>query len=93
MEPLGVDADGKPHYEILLSLRNIGGEPVSSEHFMRAAERSNQVKQVDRRVIRLASVDFVKIDGMFVKELESNPSDYAMIKSITEIGRFLGKNH
>ncbi len=37
------------------------------------------------------AVDFVKIDGMFVKDLEKNKSDYAMIKSITEIGRYTGK--
>jgi len=36
-------------------------------------------------------VDFVKIDGMFVKDLETNPSDYAMVKSITEIGHLMGK--
>ncbi len=188
VEPIGEDADSKPHYEILLRLRNIGGNLMSPEHFMRTAERSNQVTQVDRWVIRTAldwmaknkrrllqfggfainlsglslnddtltqyvldqfmktkvppgkvvfevtetaaierlstaeeflrvmkdfgcrfsledfgtgpssydyirqlSVDFVKIDGMFVKDLETSSSDYAMVKSITEIGRYMGK--
>jgi EAL domain-containing protein (putative c-di-GMP-specific phosphodiesterase class I) len=36
-------------------------------------------------------VDFLKIDGAFVKELDRNPSDYAVVKSITEIGHFMGK--
>ncbi len=188
VEPIGGNADGKPHYEILLRLRNIGGDLVSPEHFIRAAERSNQVTQVDRWVLRTAlqwmaknkrrllklggfainlsslslkeekftqyvidqfmetkvppgkvvfevtetaaieklstaeeflrvmkdfgcrfslddfgtgsssydylrqlSVDFVKIDGMFVKDLETSASDYAMVKSITEIGHCMGK--
>lgn len=36
-------------------------------------------------------VDLVKIDGTFVKELVANSSDYAVIKSITEIAHFMNK--
>ncbi|GMR08324.1 MAG: hypothetical protein BMS9Abin26_1329 [Gammaproteobacteria bacterium] len=36
-------------------------------------------------------VDYLKIDGSFVKEMVTNISDYAVVKSITEIGHFLGK--
>ena len=36
-------------------------------------------------------VDFVKIDGVFVKEIVSDISDYAMVKSIHEMAKFLGK--
>lgn len=36
-------------------------------------------------------VDFLKIDGAFVKEMDRNPSDYAVVKSISEIGHFMGK--
>jgi len=36
-------------------------------------------------------VDFLKIDGAFVKDMDSNPCDYAVVKSITEIGHFMGK--
>jgi len=36
-------------------------------------------------------VDFVKIDGMFVRDIAENPSDYAMVQSINEIGHFMGK--
>lgn len=36
-------------------------------------------------------VDFLKIDGIFVKNMEENAYDYAVVKSITEVGHFMGK--
>lgn len=36
-------------------------------------------------------VDYVKIDGVFVKDIASDKSDYAMVKSINEMAKFLGK--
>ncbi len=36
-------------------------------------------------------VDFLKIDGMFVKQMHTNPIDRAMVKSINEIGKLMGK--
>lgn len=36
-------------------------------------------------------VDFLKIDGIFVKDIKDNPSDRAVVKSINEIGHFMGK--
>lgn len=36
-------------------------------------------------------VDFLKIDGMFIKNMDRNPYDFAVVKSITEIGHFMGK--
>lgn len=36
-------------------------------------------------------VDYLKIDGAFVKEMDRNPSDYAVVKSISEIAHFMGK--
>jgi diguanylate cyclase (GGDEF)-like protein len=36
-------------------------------------------------------VDYVKIDGIFVRDIASSESDYAMVKSINEICHFLGK--
>ncbi|GAB4263562.1 MAG: hypothetical protein Kow0065_14300 [Methylomicrobium sp.] len=36
-------------------------------------------------------VDYLKIDGMFVKDICVDPVDLAMVKSINEIGHLLGK--
>ena len=35
-------------------------------------------------------VDFLKIDGLFVKDIVDDPIDYAMVKSINEIGHIMG---
>ncbi len=36
-------------------------------------------------------VDFVKIDGMFVKDIDYNETNYAMVESINEIAHVMGK--
>ena len=36
-------------------------------------------------------VDFLKIDGIFVRDILSDPVDYAMVKAISELGQLLGK--
>ncbi|MEA2094972.1 MAG: EAL domain-containing protein [Pseudomonadota bacterium] len=36
-------------------------------------------------------VDYLKIDGMFVRDIMSDPVDRAMVKSINELGHLLGK--
>jgi diguanylate cyclase (GGDEF)-like protein len=36
-------------------------------------------------------VDFVKIDGVFVKDIIDNPLDFAMVRSINEIGQLMDK--
>lgn len=41
--------------------------------------------------LRNLPVDLVKIDGAFVRNIVDNPYDYAVVKSINEIGHFMGK--
>ncbi len=36
-------------------------------------------------------VDFLKIDGTFVKDIAEDPLDWAMVKYINEIGQLMGK--
>lgn len=36
-------------------------------------------------------VDILKIDGLFVKDIIDDPMDFAMVKSINEIGQVMGK--
>lgn len=35
-------------------------------------------------------VDYLKIDGIFVKDIASDPIDHAMVKAINEIGQIMG---
>jgi diguanylate cyclase (GGDEF)-like protein/PAS domain S-box-containing protein len=37
-------------------------------------------------------VDFLKIDGAFVRDIASDPIDFAMVRSIADVGKVMGKD-
>ncbi|MDX2313972.1 MAG: DUF1631 family protein [Gammaproteobacteria bacterium] len=41
--------------------------------------------------LKTLPIDFVKIDGSIVRDIVDSPKDLALVKSINEIGHFLGK--
>jgi EAL domain-containing protein (putative c-di-GMP-specific phosphodiesterase class I) len=185
---IGADASEQSHYEILLGIKGEGGKIKLPGDFIQAAERNDQMQEVDRWVIRTAlqwmaknpdkvdaaggysinlseitladesllgyvlerftesrvqpakvifevaesaaidtlsaavkfirtlkergcrfaldnfgtgdasfahletlPIDYVKIDGSLVKAIVDSPGDFALVKSINEIGHFLDK--
>jgi len=41
--------------------------------------------------LRTLDVDYLKIDGMFIRDLEDDPVHVAMVRSINEVGHVMGK--
>ena len=188
LAPIGADATAKPYFELLLGVMDSSGEITMPRDFIQAAERNNEMHEVDMWVIRNAldwmakhrskvdavggysinlsgltlgddsllryvlerltesqvppskvifeitesaaidtlsaavnfintlkeygcrfalddfgtgdasfaylktlPIDFVKIDGSIVKDVVESPKDLALVKSINEIGHFMGK--
>ncbi len=188
LAPIGADTSDKPHFELLLGVKDASGEMTMPRDFIQAAERNDEMHEVDMWVIRNAfdwmaknrskvdavggysinlsgltlgddsllryvlerltesqvppskiifevtesaaintlsvavnfintlkeygcrfalddfgtgeasfaylktlPIDFVKIDGSIVKDIVDSPKDLALVKSINEIGHFLGK--
>lgn len=186
--PIGADTSDKPHFELLLGVKDASGAVTVPRDFIQAAERNNEMHEVDMWVIRNAldwmskhrskvdgvggysinlsgltlgddsllryvlerltesqvppakiifevtesaaintlsvavnfintlkeygcrfalddfgtgeasfaylktlPIDFVKIDGSIVRDIVDSPKDLALVKSINEIGHFLGK--
>ena len=52
--PIGADTSARPHYELLLGVKNRQGGTTLPGAFLRAAERNNQMGEVDRWVIQTA---------------------------------------
>jgi len=49
------------------------------------------VGQSSYSYLKRLPVDFIKIDGNFVRDINTNDVDYALVKSITEMGHYLKK--
>ena len=41
--------------------------------------------------LKVLPVDYLKIDGAFVKDIHADQNNYAVVKSINEIAHFMGK--
>jgi EAL domain-containing protein (putative c-di-GMP-specific phosphodiesterase class I) len=41
--------------------------------------------------LKALGADFLKVDGLFVGNISQDKVDYAMVRSITEIGRVMGR--
>jgi len=48
-------------------------------------------RQASYSYLKEMPVDWLKIDGAFVRKIASDQEDFAVVKSINEIGHFLGK--
>ena len=68
--------------EFIRELKNIGCL-FSLDDFGAGVSSFNYLKHLP--------VDFLKIDGAFIKEIDKDPVDLAMVRSINEIGQVLGK--
>ncbi len=80
-------------------------ETATIKNLTNAADFVNQVKKIgcsfalddfgtglsSYEYLKHLPVDYLKIDGMFIIDIDKNSSDHAMVKSINEIAHFMGK--
>jgi len=80
-------------------------ETAAIDNVIRAAEYIAAIKKAGCQVslddfgtgmasfaaLKRLPVDYLKIAGNFVREIARSPEDHAMVKSINEVGHFLGK--
>jgi len=96
-----IDNSGVPAHALCFEItETIGVESLSdSANFINRIKQSGCHFSLDDFGSGMSSyaylknlpVDYLKIDGTFVKEIKTSVSDYAVVKSICEIGHFMGK--
>ncbi|HET8701533.1 MAG TPA: DUF1631 family protein [Nitrococcus sp.] len=80
-------------------------ETAAVQNLSRAADLIREVKDLGCRFslddfgsglssysyLKNLPVDFLKVDGQFVRDIDRDEADHAMVRSINELGHFLGK--
>ncbi|MGD8428998.1 MAG: DUF1631 family protein [Ectothiorhodospiraceae bacterium] len=80
-------------------------ETAAVQNLARAADLIHAVKELGCRFslddfgtglssysyLKNLPVDYLKIDGQFIREIDQDEADHAMVRSINELGHFLGK--
>ncbi len=89
-------ADLEPHYEILIRMLGENDEIISPGAFLPTVGCRFSIDDFGSGLssfdyLKKLPVDYLKIDGIFVKDIIDDPVDLALVKSINEIGHIMGK--